>query len=252
MNFLKKQSTTNSKEEIEITKEERIKNTVMCVIMLLFFGFLAISARSNDGNTVNNNNQNNKDNNNSGSNITNEESNIKGINNLKNNNFAYIYTFVTGTTKEKMTGKIYNNKEKFTIINNTTTIEGARLGDDYLILENNDFKFSSIPSENIKYTNTKTLITLLELSAFEERKERVEYEIDLIDMFDLYSPDFIYDEFADYKSDKAYVYYQNENISKIELVLNNYQQKITNTQDATLTITLEYFDYNKQKDFDIK
>lgn len=249
MNFFKNKNTSVSNDG-EVTKEERVKSTIMFVIMILFFGFLALTARSNNENASTNNNkdQNNKP----SSNIPSGDSSIDGMDALKNNNFAYIYTFDTGITKEKITGKIYNNKEKFTIINNTTTLEGARLGTDYLILENNNFKFSSIPSENIKYTDTTNLLTLLNLSAFEEKKERVEYEIDLIDMFDLYNPEFLYDEFANYPSDKAYIYYENKNISKIELILNNYQKIITNNQEATLTITLEYFDYNKQEDFDIK
>lgn len=248
MNFLKKKKASSTTEET-LTKEERVKNTIMFVIMIVFFAFLALTARSNNGSNTNNND---KDSNKPSSTTSNEESSIKGISAIKNNNYAYIYTFDTGITKEKITGKIYNNKEKFTIINNTSTIEGARLGEDYLILENGNFRFNSIPSENIKYTNSKNLATLLELSPFDEKKEKVEYEIDLIDMFDIYNPDFVYDEFSDYTPDQAYVYYENENISKIELVLNNYQKIITNNKDASLTITLEYFDYNKQEDFDIK
>lgn len=245
---LKNKKSTN--ESTEVTKEERIKSTIMFLIMVFFFGFLALSARSNDNNTTNNKKTENTIT--PGTNIDNTNSDIEGIDSLKQNNYGYIYTFTTTTSKEKITGKIYNNKEKFTIINNETTLEGARLGEDYLILENGNFHFSNVPSENIKYTNTSNLISLLNLSSFEEKKDRFEYEIEPIDMFDIYSPDFIYDEFLDYGTDHAYVYYDNKNISKIEISLNNYQKAITNNQSDTLTITLEYFDHQKQEDFDIK
>ncbi len=235
----------------EITRQDQIKNGIMLVLMILFFTALIIPLRNSNNNEPSNKNNkpNNKPNNNI---IDNNESSIKGIKYLNNNNYAYIYTFELPQYKEKITGKIYSNKEKFTIINNNQTIEAARLGNDYLILQNGNFQFTSVPSDNLKYTNIKNLQALLEMSIFEEKEGKINYEIDPIDILDIYAPDILYDEFANYDSDFISIYYQNDYITKMELDFNNYQRIVTGNNTDTLKIVLEYFDYQKQEDFDIK
>lgn len=236
----------------EMTKQDQIKNGIMLVLMILFFAALVIPLRNSNNKEPNNNsnNKNNKPNNNIIDN--NNESSIKGINYLKDNNYAYIYTFELPEYKEKITGKIYNNKEKFTIINNNQTIEAARLGNDYLILQNGNFQFTNVPSDNLKYANIKNLQALLEMSIFEEKEGKITYEIDPIDTLDIYAPDILYDEFANYNSDSVSIYYQNDYITKIKIDFNNYQSIVTGNNKNTLKIVLEYFDYQKQEDFDIK
>lgn len=248
MNFLKRKPNTNN--NTEITKEERIKNGIMFFIMILFFGFLVMSIRTNDTTLKDNKEKNNNVIDDNTSETTNSV--IDGVDFLRKNNFSYIYTFETENKKEKITGKIYNSKEKFTLISENETLECARLGEDYFVLKDNNYQFSEIPTTNLLYSNIESLTSLLEMSLFEEKKERWEFEIDPIDMFDIYNPDFSYDSFSDYGTDNAYIYYNGNTISKIKLNLDNYQKTITNDSNAKLQITLEYFDYSKQEDFDIK
>ena len=90
------------------------------------------------------------------------------------------------------------------------------------------------------------------MSIFEEKEGKINYEIDPIDILDIYAPDILYDEFANYDSDFISIYYQNDYITKMELDFNNYQRIVTGNNTDTLKIVLEYFDYQKQEDFDIK
>lgn len=77
-------------------------------------------------------------------------------------NYSYLYTFTFNDTKETITGKRLDQKEIFTLINQTGSTDYARISDNYLKKENGTYHLVDIPSRNLIYANLDPLIAILE------------------------------------------------------------------------------------------
>lgn len=77
-------------------------------------------------------------------------------------NYSYLYNFTFGEETETITGKRLDQKEIFTIINQTGSTDYARLSENYLQKENGKYHLVEIPSRNLIYANLDPLIAALE------------------------------------------------------------------------------------------
>ena len=220
------------------------KDNVIAIIGIIFFVVLAIFARfSTNDNVVNDNKDNEVVEN------KNEETTEDTPEKIVSYNFTY--TVDNNNQISIIEGKVYNNKQKFWIIENGIKQEYAKLEDNYMHLINGTYEIlKGDINEYFKYLELNDIIEFTEYSIFEEKDDTKTYEIDVPDLIDKYNFELEYDSFSDFKSDSITVEYDKNNIEKITLDYSNYFSYITNS-NYKFKVTMNFNSYGKIENFEI-
>ncbi len=144
-------------------KDERWNAVAMLLIFAFFLGILIFMLRQN-GTTPTLENPKNTPSPTPISTASPSDTNVNQEENLGSHeiNYSYLYTFTLNDTKETITGKRLDQKEIFTLINQTGSSDYARVSDNYLKKENEVYHLVEIPSRNLIYANLDPLIAALE------------------------------------------------------------------------------------------
>ena len=232
-------------------KNLETKDKLFGIFFIIFFAVLVIMIRT--GNANNDGEFDDQNNTSSGDydEIIEDEDMKNMYSGINNKNYEYTYTINIDNHKEIITGKAFNNKEKFSIISNGKE-EYAILSGNYLKLENNNYKVVDKINDYYKYLDLNIIKKLILLSETEDETDQyIVYKIDITDLIDEYNFDVEYDGFEEYKPDRA-TYYLNKNgtIDKIVLDYSEYYTYVTKKQ-STMVLTLEFSNYGKVVDFEI-
>lgn len=229
-------------------KEEFFKNkdNVIAIIGIIFFVILAIFARFNTtSDNINNESENKQEV------AENENKDTDKENKEEIVSYNFTYTVDNNNQISIIEGKTYNNKQKFSIIENGVKQEYAKLEDSYLKLGENEYEIlKGDINDYFKYLELNDIIEFTEYSIFEEKDDTKTYEIDVPDLIDKYNFELEYDSFSDFKSDSITVEYDKNNIEKITLDYSNYFSYITNST-YKFKVTMTFNSYGQVEDFEI-
>jgi len=220
------------------------KDNVIALVGIIFFVILAIFARFN---TSDNPPTDKKDN------EIIENENQESTEETKEEITSYNFTYTVDNNNQIsiIEGKAYNNKQKFSIIENSIKQEYAKLEDNYLKLENGIYEIlKGDINDYFKYLELEDIIDFTEYSVYEEDDDIKTYEIDIPDLIDKYNFELEYDSFSEFKSDKITIEYDKEEIEKITLDYSNYFSYITNS-NYKFKVTMNFNSYGKVEDFEI-
>ena len=209
------------------------KNDVLKIILGLSFIVLLLAiTMSDDNNQTNNknNNINNKpiiENNKNDGDKPNKEP-VKTIyDKLNTNNYSFTSTINVNNLEQYITG-IINNSTVDVVIDNQN------------IIRNID-EFNNI-NENFKYINIdylKRIIDLANINSKDEDNNIITYDIDIIDLIDIYNPEIDYDSFNINQVDKMIITFNDGYIKNIEIDYTNYFKYIDSSNN-NLNIKIEY------------
>jgi len=213
---------------MEINKTDILKIMLgLSFIVLLLV--MAMSANDNKNNVDNNVNdkiniENNK--NEEGKDTENEP--IKTIyDKLNQNNYSFTSTININNIEQNITGIVNKSTIDVTI-------------DNQNMIRNID-DFNSI-NDNFKYINVDYLKRIIDISNINNRDEEnniITYDVDVIDLLDIYSPELEYDSFDVTGVDKIIVTFNDGYIKNIEANYTNYFKYIDNNNN-NLKIKIEY------------
>ena len=227
------------------------KDNIIAIIGIIFFVLLAIFARfttSSNDNTEDNKNGNQetieKDNQN------NDEDSEEEIGE-ETISYNFTYTIDNNNQISIVEGKFYNNKQKFSIIENGIKQEYAKLEDNYLKLENGTYEIlKGDINDYFKYLDLEDIIEFTEYSIYEEDDDTKIYEIDVPELIDKYNLELEYNGFDEFKSDSITIEERKGIIKEIILDYSNYFSYITNSK-YSFKVTMKFNDYGKVEDFEI-
>lgn len=210
------------------------KNDALKIILGLSFIILLFAiTMSNDNNQTNNQNNdinNNKpiiENNKNDTDKPNKEPEKTIYDKLNKNNYSFTSTINVNNLEQHITGTI-NNSTVDIIIDNQNIIRNI---DD----------FNNI-NENFKYINIdylKRIIDLANINNKDENNNIITYDIDIIDLIDIYNPEIDYDSFNIVEVDKMIITFNDGYIKNIELDYTNYFKYI-DSNNNNLNIKIEY------------
>lgn len=232
------------------------KDKIFGVFFLIFFIVLIIMVRTGSNPEEEKYQDSSDVNNYTSSEIENsdDDSKIDIYQGIKGNNYSYTYTVNIDNKKEIITGKVYDNKEEFTIISNVKE-KYVRIGDNYFKVENS--KYIDVNKDDIrsyfKYIDISNIDKITGISTKDKTTDEYTllYNIQITDLIDEYNFDIYYDPFEDYSSDKVSMNIDSNKMLKlIEIDYSNYY-KFVNSKDTNFNVTLEYSNYGKVEDFDV-
>ncbi len=165
---------------------------------------------------------------------------------LKDNNYEFIYTIEDNGNKTIYSGKKSNNKMVIDIINNGSS-RYYQIGDNYL--DQNFKDVTSIPLEYEKFIDFNKLNKLYSYSITGENGKR---DISAYDIYDIYYLDFIYDPFdiEGIKDSTMEIKMVDGNVSKVIL---DFTSALTymNQKDYKFVITMEFSNIGRVEDINI-
>lgn len=222
------------------------KDNVIAIIGIIFFVILAIFARFNATSSNKNSNNNNQD-------VVEKENNDSKTEQEQEQIISYDFTYTIDNNNQIsiVEGKRYNNKQKFSIIENGKKQEYAKIEDSYLKLEENKYDIlNGNINDYFKYLELDDIKEFTEYSVSEEKNDNKVYEIDVPDLIDKYNFELEYNSFNDFETDSITIEYDKEKIKKITLDYSNYFSYITNST-YKFKVTMSFSNYGKVEDFDI-
>lgn len=225
------------------------KDNVIAIIGIIFFVLLAIFARFTTSD--NDNNVDNKKDNQETVEKDNQNNNEDGEEEIEEETISYNFTYTVDNNNQIsiIEGKFYNNKQKFSIIENGEKQEYAKLEDNYLKLKNGTYEIlKGDINDYFKYLNINDIIEFTEYSTYEEEDDIKIYEIDIPDLIDKYNLELEYNGFDDFKSDSITIEERKGNVKEIVLDYSNYFSYITNSK-YRFKVTMKFNDYGKVEDF---
>lgn len=192
---------------------------------------LVITMTANDNKNNVNNNVNNKpsiENNKNEEDKDTEKEPVKTIyDKLNENNYSFVVNLNINNYEQYITGRVNNETVEVTI-------------DSQTIIRNIS-EFNNI-NDNFKYINFDYLKRIIDLASLENKDEEnniITYQVDIIDLIDIYNPLIDYDSFNLTGVDKIVVTLDNGYIKKLEIDYSNYFKYIDNGNN-NLNITIEY------------
>jgi len=213
---------------MEINKTDILKIMLgLSFIVLLLV--MAMSANDNKNNVDNNvNDKPNIENNKNEEGKDTENEPIKTIyDKLNQNNYSFTSTININNIEQNITGIVNKSTIDVTI-------------DNQNMIRNID-DFNSI-NDNFKYINVDYLKRIIDISNINNRDEEnniITYDVDVIDLLDIYSPELEYDSFDVTGVDKIIVTFNDGYIKNIEANYTNYFKYIDNNNN-NLNIKIEY------------
>lgn len=239
-------------------KDERYHAIAMLILYGLFFLVIIIMIRVSPTTPANNSSSSSSPsptttNNNPTSGISDKDSNatIKDEN-LPNEtfeiNYSYIFTVENNDTKEVFTGKRLDDKEIFTYITSNGSTDYARLSNNYLIKEKGEYHLVDSPSQNLKYTDIDTIITLTEKGSLTRNENIYQYQVPTSEVLSMYDSNQIADANI---YDTITITLENNKIKTIDTNFSNYAS-INNGGVATnLIIKMEFNNIGTTENFDV-
>ena len=212
--------------ELNKTDALKIMLGLSFVVLLLV---LAMSTNDNKNNVDNNiDNKPSIENNKNEEDKDTEKEPVKTIyDKLNQNNYSFTSTININNIEQNITG-IVNKPTIDVTIDNQNMIRNI---DD----------FNNI-NENFKYINVEYLKRIIDLATINTKDEDnniITYDVDIIDLLDIYSPELEYDSFNVTGVDKIIVTFSDGYIKNIEADYTNYFKYIDNTNN-NLNIKIEY------------
>lgn len=197
------------------------KNTILKIIFLLSFLVLILIIFSvfNDSKVNENRNQTNK-----------EEEKVNEIKiniyeKLNQNKYSFIVNSNINNYEKYITGRVNKNTVNVTIDNETII---RNIGD-----------FNTI-DDMFKYINIDTLKLIIDLASINSKNDNIiTYDIDVIDLLDIYNSEIEYDSFTFDSTDKIIITFENNYIKKIDLDYSNYF-KFIDHNNTNFNINIEY------------
>ena len=211
------------KTKVEVEKEQKIKNYVVGSIYILFIVFMIIIVRINDSKTV---------------------SNKSNDNNLNRENFFYTYKLTIDDETYIYEGKKYNDKESFRVTNTKEENNYYIYNDIALIKKDNDYVLVDRPYYLINYFDIKEINKIINMSQYD--KDDKLYKLTTTNFALVYDIDI-----DDNSLNTIKIEYKDNHINKIKIDYTNYALA-RGEPVRRVYIELEYKDYGKVKDFDIK
>lgn len=222
------------------------KDNIIAIIGIVFLVTLAMFARFDTTS-----NESNKDNNDNNDTIEKENQNNQEEIEEESYNYEFNYTIDNNKKISIIEGKTYNNKQKFSIIEDGVKKEYAKLEDNYLRLENGQYEILTTDiNDYFKYLDLDDIQEFVDYSIYDEDEHVKTYQIDITDLIDKYNIETEYDSFSDFKDDSITVEESNGKLKKIVLDYSNYFSYITNST-YTFKVTMNFNRYGKVEDFDI-
>ena len=212
---------------MKIDKDDLLK-IILGLSFLVLLVVIAMSSSKNDNNTSNNNSnkpvveEQNKDKTDS------DKQPQKTIyDKLNQNNYSFVISLNVNNLEKKITGKVSNSTvevtmESQTIIRNTSEFDNI----------DEDFKYI-----NLEYI--KRIIDLANINSKDEDNNIIIYDVDVIDLLDIYNPDIEYDSFTLNEIDKITATFNDEYLKKVEIDYTNYFKYIDENNN-NLNIIIEY------------
>lgn len=212
--------------ELNKTDALKIMLGLSFVVLLLV---LAMSANDNKNNVDNNiDNKPSIENNKNEEDKDTEKEPVKTIyDKLNKNNYSFTSTININNIEQNITGIVNKSTIDVTI-------------DNQNMIRNID-DFNNI-NENFKYINVEYLKRIIDLATINNKDEDnniITYDVDIIDLLDIYSPELEYDSFNVTGVDKIIVTFSDGYIKNIEANYTNYFKYIDNTNN-NLNIKIEY------------
>lgn len=204
-------------------KEQKIKNIVVGSIYIIFIIFMVVIVRLNE------------------SNVSKDEKKNKNIN---SNNYYYTYKLTIDDDTYTYEGKKYNDKESFKVIKDNEENDYYIYKDIALIKKDNNYVLVDKPYFYIDYFNQSEINKIINMSEYDKDKK----------IYKLTTTNFAYAydiEIKDKSLNTIKIEYKDNHIKKIIIDYTNYAIARGEAVRRVL-IELEYKDYGKVKDFDIK
>ena len=233
-------------------KDDRYHAIAMLILYGLFFLVIIIMIRVSPASTNENNpSPSPTTTNNPTSSITNKDTtneNQKLPNNNFEINYSYIFTVENNGIKEVFTGKRLDDKEIFTYITSNGSTDYARLSNNYLIKENGEYHLVDSPSQNLKYTDIDTIISLTEKGTLTRNENIYQYSVPTSEALSMYDSNQIADTNI---YDTITVTLENDIIKTIDIDLSNYASIINGNITTNLTIKMEFNQVGTTENFDV-
>ncbi|MBR4262885.1 MAG: hypothetical protein IKQ35_05945 [Bacilli bacterium] len=211
------------KTKKETEKEQRIKNYVVGAIYLLIIIFMIVIVRINDSKI--------------------QENPVKE-DNLTKNNYYYTYKLTINDDTYIYEGKKFNDKESFRVTKDKEENDYYIYKDIALIKKDNDYVLTKKPYFYIDYFNINEINKIINMSEY-DKKDKI-YKLSTTNFALAYDI-----EVNDKSLNTIKIKYKDNHISKVTIDYTNYA--IARGEAARKVIVeLEYKDYGKVKDFDIK
>lgn len=235
-------------------KDERYHAIAMLILYGLFFLVIIIMIRVSPTTTKENNPSSSPSptiTNDPTSGITNKDTTTEDQN-LSNEtfeiNYSYIFTVENNGTKEIFTGKKLDDKEIFTYITSSGSTDYARLSNNYLIKENGEYHLVDSPSQNLKYTDMDTIISLTEKGTLTRNENIYQYSIPTSEVLSMYDSNQIADANI---YDTITITLENNTIKTIDINFSNYASIINGNVATNLTVKMEFNQVGTTENFDV-
>lgn len=163
-------------------------------------------------------------------------------------NYSYIFTVENNGTKEVFTGKRLDDKEIFTYITSGGSTDYARLSSNYLIKENGEYHLVDSPSQNLKYTDIDTIISLTEKGTLTKNENIYQYSIPTSEVLAMYDSNQIADATM---YDTVIITLENNVIKTIDINFSNYASIINGNVTTNLTVKMEFNQVGTTENFDV-
>lgn len=172
-------------------------------------------------------------------------------------NYQFIYTIEEENRLTIYEGKAYHNKESFTEMKDGIISSYYKLGEHYF--KKNEERYDTVTNPYLyaPFLDLKELDSLLSKKDGKTSGNKTTYLVSVIDLLELYDTSFPYDGFtiSTIEDDTIEVEKENKRIKKVVYSLNHmidYYTKEREQPISSLKITLEFTDFDKVEDFDIR
>lgn len=213
---------------MNIDKTDFLKIMLGLSFLVLLLVITMTASKNREDNPVNNNERPVVDNNKTDDEQEENKEPVKSIyDKLNENNYSFVASLNINNYEQYITGRI-NNETVEVAIDSQTIIR-------------NISEFNNI-NDNFKYINFDYLKRIIDLASLENKDEEnniITYQVDIIDLIDIYNPLIDYDSFNLTGVDKIVVTLDNGYIKKLEIDYSNYYKYI-DSGNNNLNITIEY------------
>ena len=211
------------KTKKETEKEQRIKNYVVGTIYILIIIFMIVIVRINDSKV--------------------QKETVKEDNIIRNN-YYYTYKLTINNDTYIYEGKRFNDKESFRVTNNNQENNYYIYKDIALIKKDNEYVLTKKPYFYIDYFDSNEINKIINMSEYDKDKK----------IYKLTTTNFAlaYDiEVNDKSLNTIKIEYKDNYVHKVTIDYTNYAAARGEAARKVI-VELEYKDYGKVKDFDIK
>lgn len=207
----------------EEQKDQKIKNIVIGSIYVIFIVFMIVMVRLNESNTK-----------------TEKEVNK----NITNSNYYFTYILTIDDETYYYEGKRYNDKYAFKVSNEKESNDYYVYKDIALIKKDNDYVLIDIPAFFVNYFDTNELNQIINMAEYDKNDKL--YKVSTTNFA------LIYDlEINDNSINTIELEYKDNHLYKVKMDYTNYV--IARGEPVRrVYVELEYKEYGKVKDFDIK